>query len=340
MEKGDCSVRIKTLGVLGLLALAAATLHGQPTTGAQYWSATPPDCSSLQESAVAITNSAGATIGYSCYMTGTFVWLAAGSSWNSAIRVAAPSSGAIGVDYTFYDPNGNNLSLDTTLGSGGATNSGNDVNFALFPNQASEVDLLGAPGGAPNYSSLMTGSVYAVFFCPDAATCAVVLPRLLYSFLPTKPWLLSVPITWDGSIWTQWSAEGIHDGGKRLVSFVIYNEDTVATTYTVRVYDSTGKLAGTGTTPIIPSGGTSGVLLSQVILTPLPSVVFKVLVDGGSRYSAVVVLQFNGDSASSLQVAYDYAPGPTTVTTSALQQNPRRARVASTPRHVFNPLTQ
>ena len=88
----ECFVRMKSLRLFGLIALAAATLHSQPTNGAVYWSKVAPDCSSLAgESPVAITNSSGTTIGYSCYVSGTFVWLAAGGGWSSSIRVSAPA---------------------------------------------------------------------------------------------------------------------------------------------------------------------------------------------------------------------------------------------------------
>ena len=343
---------MKSLRFLGLIAVAAATLHSQPVNGSVYWSpvTSPPNCTSLAgESPVAITNSSGKTIGYSCYVSGTFVWLAAGGGWSSSIRVAAPASAPIGVDYTFYDPSGNNLKLDTTIGGGSSTTSGNDVNFALSANQPAEIGLLGATSDAPKYSSTATGSVYAVFYCPDAITCGNVVPQLLYSALPATPWALSVPIAWDTGLWTQWSAEGIDDGGSHRVSLVIYNEDIVATSYTVRVYDSTGALAGTGTTPPIPplqlltngslgEGGTYGALLSDVIATRLPAGVFKILVDGGSKYSAVEVLQFNGQSATALQVAYDSAPGSSSRAASVERMNIRSARLASTRRQVFGAL--
>ena len=343
-------MRMKSFHLLGLIALAAATLHSQPANGAVYWSTVPPDCTSLAgESPVAIANSSGKTIGYACYVSGTFVWLAAGGGWSSAIRVAAPASAAIGVDYTFYDASGHNLNLDTTIGSGSSTTSGNDVNFALSPNQPAEIGLLGATSDAPRYGSTATGSVYAVFYCPDATTCGNVVPQLLYSALPATPWALSVPISWDTELWTQWSAEGIDDGGTHRVSLVIYNEDINATSYTVRVYDSTGALAGTGTTPSIPAlqplgngslgeGGTYGALLSDVISTRLPPGVFKILVDGGSKYSAVEVLQFNGLSATALQVAYDSAPGSGSRAASVERMNIRSARVASTLKQVFSAL--
>jgi len=354
-------VRMKSLHFFGLMALAAVALHGQPTNGAQYWSTTVPDCSSLGENAVTITNAAGATVGYSCFVSGTFLWLAAGGptpgSWSTEIRVAAPASGAIGVDYTFYDPSGNNLSLDTTI-SGGSVfpASGNDVNFALFANQPSDLRLLGATSNAPHYGTTATGSVYAVFYCPDVTTCETVLPQLLYSFLPTQPWSLSVPISWDTfwspvqaqGAWTQWSATGVNDA-THFASFVVYNQDTTATSYAVRVYDGSGNLAGSGTTPSIApipvfsdgtvgQGGTYGALLSQVITTgSVPTGVFKVTVDGGTFYSAVSVLQFNGPSAASLQVGYDTASTTTTIATSAVQTI-RRSHVANTPKRVFSTL--
>jgi hypothetical protein len=340
---------MKRLYYLGLIAVATSAVHGQPASGPVYWSpvASPPDCSSLAgESPVAITNSSGATIGYSCYVSGTFVWLAAGGGWSTSIRIAAPASAAIGVDYSFYDTSGANLKLDTTVG-GSSTTSGNDVNFALSANQPAELGLLGATSAAPKYASTATGSVYAVFYCPDAATCGNVVPQLLYSALPTTPWLMGVPISWDTELWTQWSAEGIDDGGAHRVSLAIYNEDTTAASYTVRVYDSAGSLAGTGATPSIPplqslgngslgEGGTYGALLSDVIATRLPAGVFKILVDGGSKYSAVEVLQFNGPAAAALQVGYDSAPA-SRLRAASLERS-RSARVASTQKQVFGAL--
>lgn len=343
-------MRTKSFPLLALMALAAGALPGQPTNGAVYWSATAPDCSSIAgESAVAITNSSGTTIGYSCYVSGTFVWLAAGGGWGTSIRVAAPASAAIGVDYSFYDTDGNDLQLDIALSGGSSASSSNDANFALSANQPAEVDLLGAASEAPDYGSTLTGSVYAVFYCPEAATCLNVFPQLLYSALPSSPWSLSVPIAWDTALWTQWSAEGLDDGGTHRVSLAIYNEDTTATSYTVRVYDSTGGLAGTGATPSIPplqtlsdgslgEGGTYGAMLSDLISTPLPAGIFKILIDGGSKYSAVAVLQFNGPSATNLQVAYDSAPGSTPSAAFARRARVRAARTVAASRQMFGAL--
>jgi hypothetical protein len=343
---------MKLFRLLGLVALAAAALNSQPANTPVYWSTAPPDCSGLAgESPIAITNSSGTMIGYSCYVSGTFVWLAAGGGWSASIRVAAPASAAIGVDYTFYDASGNDLKLDAAIGGGSSIASVNDVNFALSANQPAEIGLLGATSTAPKYSSTATGSVYAVFYCPDAATCANVVPQLLYSALPATPWSLSVPISWDTELWTQWSSEGIDDGGARRVSLAIYNEDTTAASYTVRVYDSTGSLAGMGMTPSIPplrslgngsfgEGGTYGTLLSDVIAARLPPGVLKILVDGGTKYSAVEVLQFNGPSAAALQVAYDSAPGSPSSGASVRRRSVSRARVMSTPRTVFGALAR
>src|SRR5271154_6965002 len=99
-------MRTKLVCFLGLIALAAGALHGQPTNGPVYWSPTVPNCSALgTNNVVSITNSLGTVIGYSCYVSGTFTWLAAGGGWTSAVRSGAPASAPIGVDYTFYDAN-------------------------------------------------------------------------------------------------------------------------------------------------------------------------------------------------------------------------------------------
>src|SRR5215467_14303818 len=142
---------MKCLSFFVLMALVPI-LHAQPTNGAVYWSTTPPDCSNLNQSPMAITNTSGTTIGYSCYVSGTFVWFAAGGIWGTTIRVAAPSSAPVGVDYTFYDQSGNDLNVDTTVNAvKSSLKSSNDVNFALAANQPAEVELLGATGNGPNY---------------------------------------------------------------------------------------------------------------------------------------------------------------------------------------------
>jgi hypothetical protein len=338
-------VRMKSLQLIGLVALAAATLRGQSTNQPIYWSTEPPDCSSLDnETPITITDpSLQATLGYSCWVIGTFVWLAAGGPWGTAIRVAAPASGAIAVTYSFYDATGAEQSLNTT---GSYTASSNNVAFSMLANQPSELDLLGATSDAStNYRSTATGSVSAAFLCPDANTCGEVPPQLLYSALPDYPWSLSVPIAWAGSEWTQWSAVGYDDGTPlHRVSLVIANADTVSTTYNVSVYNSAGTLVGTATTPTIPSGenlgggaygpgGTSGVLLSDLVPGLAPDL-YKILVDGGPKYSLVEMLQINGPSATTLEVAYDSAPAAGGSARSARRQSVRRLRVPSTPKAV------
>ncbi len=249
-------MRIKWWHLFGLVFLAVVPVHGQPTNGPVYWSATQPDCSSLGETTpVTITNPAGATIGYSCYVSGTFVWFAAGGIWDTTIRAAAPASGSVGVDYTFFDQGGTPLSLDTTINNvSSSLGPTSEVEFSLSADQPAELELLGAAGNGPTYATTVTGSVYAVFYCPDAVTCGNVLPQLLYSALPTQPWALSVPIAFDYAVSNQWSAVGINDNNSNaghVMSLVIYNEDVVANTYKVSVFDSTGTLVGTGVTPSI-----------------------------------------------------------------------------------------
>jgi len=351
-------VRLKSLQFLGLMTLAVAALHSQPTNGAVYWSTDPSlDCSALGESApIAITNSSGTTVGYSCVVSGTFVWLAAGGEWSTAIRVAAPASNPVGVDYTFYDQSGNALSLDSNMGSGTATTTGSDVNFALQANQPAEVDLLGAGGGSPHYSATETGSVYAVIYCPDSTTCLNVLPQLIYSALPTTPWSLSVPIAWDDNLSVDWSAEGIDDGGQHLVSFVVYNEDIVPNSYNIYIYDTAGALVATAITPTIApansvtgESGTYAALLKDAV-PDLPSGIFKILLDGSSSTStgqcpgcsAFEVLQFNGASGTSLQVAFDSPPATLNAAArlAAHRGKYKRQHALPKPQRIFPPLTK
>lgn len=326
--------------------LAVAALRAQSTNGAVYWDTSPPDCSGLQapfNTPVSFAGPSGASV-YACEVSGTFVWLAAGGEWSTAIHIAAPASNPVGVAYTFYDQNGSSLSLDTNMGSGTATSTGNGVNFALSANQPAEVDLLGAGGGGPSYTATQTGSVYAEIYCPDETTCENVTPQLIYSALPSVPWSLSVPLALDCCASTQWSAEGIDDGSQHLVSFVVYNDNSSAATYTIDIYDSAGTLVTSATTPSIPGAnsttgeaGTYAVLLHDLVPN-LPSGIFKILLDGGaSNLSAFEVLQFNGQSGTALEVAYDTAPGGGTP--GALTRRPKVARRhAAAPKRVFPPL--
>jgi hypothetical protein len=290
----------KTLLLAGLITSFAATLYGQPpTTGVQWWSTDPTlDCTAFHSLAHEISLPSGAK-GYACGVTGTFIWSVAGGDWKTSIRMAAPASGAVGVEYVFYDQDGKSISLDTISGSVRAA--GNSLSLALNANQPSEVQLLGASA--------------------DAGTCATVFPQLVYSASPSKPWLLTVPLAWDSSfsflqpsgVATRWAAAGVNDG-THFISFAIYNPSTAPATYTVRVYDSTGALAGQGVTPSIPgangvdaTGGTRGFLLTDVITSPLPAGVLKVTIEGAGRTSATF-LQFSADSATGLQATQDVVP--------------------------------
>ena len=182
---------MKSLCFLGLMALAAVGLYGQPpATGTPYWSTTPIDCSSVDNvpagTSYTITLPGGGT-GYYCYVSGTFVWLAAGGGYTTAIRVAGPASlttqNGVVVDYTFYDISGNNLNLDTTSSCSASPASGNEVTCVLTANQPAELDLLGAPNDPdPNnrsqpYFHTQDGSVFVQFFCPDPNTCLSVRQR-------------------------------------------------------------------------------------------------------------------------------------------------------------------
>jgi hypothetical protein len=348
-------VRMKSLNLIGLMALAAASMYGQPTNGAPYWSSSPPDCTAISSTqvAVAIKNPSGTTIGFSCYVTGTFVWLAAGQGWTTAIRVAGPGSGSIGVDYQFFDANGDTQSMDFT---GSVDDSGDDVNFALFDNQPSEIVLIGDTNHAPHYNFVATGSVYATFYCPDASTCLDVTPQLIYSALPSIPWSLSVPIAWDTDLWHTWSAVGTDNAGSKLVSFVVYNQDVVAHRYAISAFDVDGNPAGTGFTPPIPplqsfsdgsfgEGGTYGALIGDV-LPNLPAGTFKFVIDGGSQeiLSSVSFLQFDGPSATSLQVAFDTPPGSAALAKAAPTKkvvrrvSPRQQRTKATSKPQFKTL--
>ena len=84
-------------------------------------------------------------------------------------------------------------------------------------------------------------------------------------------------------------------------------------------------------------------MLLRSVVPNLPSGTFKVLVDGGPSgiLSSVVVLQFDGPSATSLQVAYDSPPtaaAPTVRAAAAKRSNARKLRVAPTSMPAVQPL--
>src|SRR5207344_2844938 len=102
--------------------------------GAQYWSTDPNlNCSAFHALIEEVSLASGGK-GYSCTVSGTFVWLAAGGSWNSSIRVDAPASGAIGVDLGFFQ-DGQRFSMDTISGNASVPTSSNLVSLALNANQ-------------------------------------------------------------------------------------------------------------------------------------------------------------------------------------------------------------
>jgi hypothetical protein len=305
-------VLLKSLYLWGLIAVTGVGLYASPpTTGAKFWSTDPNlDCSAAHALAIQVQLASGG-LGTSCLVSGTFVWMAAGGGWNSSIRVAAPASGPIGIDYGFWQ-DGKRVSMDATLGNGAPAVSSNLIESVLNANQPSEILLLGATDNAPQYEATQTGFVYVNIFCPDATTCANVAPQLRYSFAPIKSLSLTVPIAWDSGfssfqppgILPRWSAMGVQDA-EHQISFAICNQSRVPAVFNVQVFDANGSLIGQAATPSIPVGAVQGFLLRDLIPTPLPPGVLKLTVDGGPSLSSVAFFQFEKDSATNLQVFYD-----------------------------------
>ncbi len=291
-----------------------------PTTGAQWWSTDPNlNCTAFRSLIYEVPLASGGK-GYACGVTGTFVWFAAGGSLGTSIRIAAPASGAVGVQYLFFDQDGNRISLDTIAGASQA--SGNSLGLVIGANQPSELRLLGASSDAPLYQKTQTGSVFGVFLCSSSAACATVIPQLLYSSVSPPGWSLSVPIAWDSTfsplqpvgLSTRWSAVGINDP-THVISFAIYNQAAVATTYSIRVYGADGSIAAESVTPLIPASGgadgagaTRGFLITDLVGTALPQGLLKVTVEGDGLSSALF-LQFSGGSVTSLPTSPEFIPG-------------------------------
>src|SRR5689334_17158109 len=99
---------MKTILLSGMMALAATQLFAlPPTDGAQWWSTNANlDCSGIHALIYEVPLPSGER-GFACGITGSFIWLAAGGKWTTSIRVAAPDSGAIGVQYVFFNGDGN-----------------------------------------------------------------------------------------------------------------------------------------------------------------------------------------------------------------------------------------
>ena len=304
-----------------VVALSAATGFAlPPTTGAQWWSTDPNlDCTAYRSLIYEVPLASGG-MGYACGVTGTFVWFAAGGSWGTSIRLAASGSGAVGVQYLFFDEDGNRISLDSV--AGGAQTSDNSVGFVISANQPSELRLLGASSDAPQHQRTQIVSVFGLFLCSSSAACATVNPQLQYSSMSAPGWSLSVPIAWDSTFSplqpvgssTRWSAVGINDA-THLISFAIYNQSPAATTYSVRVYDANGSIAAESVTPLIfgsggadGAGATRGFLLTDVIGTALPQGILKVAVEGDGL-SSVLFLQFSGSYGTTLPTSPEFVPG-------------------------------
>ena len=172
-----------------VVALSAGTGFAlPPTTGAQWWSTDPNLTCTAYRSLIYEVPLASGGKGYACGITGTFVWYAAGGSWGTSIRIAAPASGAVGVQYLFFDEGGNRISLDAVAGAAQA--SGNSLGLAIGANQPSEVRLLGASSDAPAYQKTQTGSVFGVFLCSTAAACATVSSSVTI-FVPVRAWMVT-----------------------------------------------------------------------------------------------------------------------------------------------------
>lgn len=304
-----------------VMLLSAATGFAlPPTTGAQWWSTDPTlNCSAYRSLIYEVPLASGGK-GYACGVTGTFVWFAAGGSWGTSIRMAAPASGAVGVQYLFFDEDGNRISLDTIAGAAQA--SSNSIGLVMGANQSSEVRLLGASSDAPLHQKTQTGSVFGIFLCSSAVTCATVNPQLLYLSLSVPGWSPGVPIAWDSTfsplqpvgLTTRWSAVGINDA-THLLSFAIYNQSAASTAYSVRVYAADGSLAAESVTPLVPgsggadaAGATRGFLLRDVIGAALPQGILKVTVEGDGLSSALF-LQFSGGFSTALPTSPESIPG-------------------------------
>jgi hypothetical protein len=291
---------VKSACLAGLLLLGAFAANAQT-----YWSTDPNlNCGSYGDAngkPLALT--AG---GYACYVYGTLPWYAAGAGWGSSIRVSAPPSAPVAIFLTFVDLNGADTQLDFRYAGDTTTTTDSSASQALYANQPMTVDILGLNSEAPNYrGTSANGPVVVLAECPDADTCSQVQAQLIYSALPSQPWSLSAPVVWDWQTMYGWSAVGIDDGlpNGNTVSFVVYNlaTDKLAHTYKLNVYDSTGALFSSGTTPSVPYLASYANVLRNVVAS-LPSGVFKLQLLAPD-YAAFEALQFHGPSGTTLVAA-------------------------------------
>lgn len=299
---------VKFACLTGLLVLGALAANAQT-----YWSTNSATaCGAYGDSNGAptqLTTGPGAG-GYVCWVYGTLPWYAAGASWGSSIRVAAPPTGAVNVNLYFTDQTGADTALDYQYKGSSTVYNDTGTTKALFANQPMEVDLLGLKAEAPTYSvTSATGPVVVYAECPDATTCQQLQAQLIYLALPSNSWALSAPVVWDSQTWTGWSSIGIDDGklGGDTVAFVVYNlaDDQLAHTYTLNVYDSTGALYTTVTTPSVPYLGCKAWGVRDVV-SNVPTGEFKLqLVAAATQYVAFEALQFHGPTATTLVSAWE-----------------------------------
>jgi hypothetical protein len=285
--------------------------------------------------------------GYVCYAYGTLPWYAAGAGWTSTIRVSAPPTAPVAYIFSFTSASGAASTLDfryqgdATIYHGTYATRGLDSvqahANALYANQPLMFDVLGLNGEASTYKTGATGAVTVLAECPNATACDQVHAQLTFGSLPTQPWAMSIPAVWDTQTSEGWSAVGIDDGSANTMSFAIYNLDAAgesARSYTLNVYDATGALYSSASTPVVPLYGNYGAALRSAF-SKLPTGALKLQV-AGSAYSAFVALQFRGATATTL-VAVSEQVGPRASTASALGASrlamadepttpPRRAR--------------
>ena len=324
---------VKSFWLAGLLVLGACAANAQT-----YWSTNSSlNCGAYgtdsKGTPLQLGSDAGpAAGGYVCYVYGTLPWYASGGGWGSSIRVSAPPTGAVAYFFDFSDVSGSAATLDFRYQGDSTVHNGTSASQALAANQPLELDILGSHSQASTYGTTANGPVVVLAECPDSSTCSQVQAQLIYSALPSQPWSLSAPVVFDWQTSYVWSAVGIDDSAtnknastKNTVSFVIYNLDTVGNAshpYTINVYDSTGKLAGTGTTKSVPVYGSYADLLSNVV-SNLPSGYFKVQVVG-STYTAFEALQFHGPSATTLVASTETAPTASPATGSSVAGGKRQ----------------
>lgn len=275
--------------VLGVFHVSAQT----------YWSTDPNlDCSGYAHVDSQATGLPGQ--GVACLKQGDLPWYAAGQGWRTFIRVAAPPSAPIRVLVYFTAAVGSFILMNFGFSGDPAVYMDFSASRVLAANQSTEISLFGL-----SPQDLVKGPMPVRIYCPDAKTCSQVEVQLIYSALPFRPWSFSVPVVWNDQYSYQWSSVGIDDGGKDQVSFVVSNHAPetrfMQRVYTVNVYDATGKLYSSGTTPPVGGGGNYGALLRDVVPN-LPSGPFKVQLVGDSL-SAFEAFQFHGPSATALAVA-------------------------------------